>query len=93
MTVNEMPDELIVLEDEDGNEIRVLFHDSFEVGDRTYAVLLDPDDEDESDGALMRVELDEHGSEMFVPIEDDAEWDAAVAAWAVIAAEDGEEIQ
>ena len=87
-----MPDELIVLEDEDGNEIEMLFLDSFELGGHTYAVLMEPDaEEQEGEGVIMRVELDESGNETFVDIGDDAEWAAAVAAWAEMAdGEDGE---
>ena len=87
-----MPDELIVLEDEDGNEFEMLFLDSFELGGHTYAVLMETDaEEQEGECVIMRVELDEHGNEAFAPIEDDTERDAVVATWAGMADdEDGE---
>ena len=86
---------LVTLVDQQGEEIQLTWHDSFEHDGKTYVVLLYPgtesEDQDEYDGEIMRLELDEHGEEVFCDLDDD-ELAAANEAWnSIVAAADAEE--
>ena len=85
MAESQIPDELIILIDEDGQESEFLLVDSLELGGKKYAAIVP------MEAIWMRVDLDESGNEVFAPIEDDTERDAVVATWAGMADdEDGE---
>ena len=75
--------------DEDGNECEYLFVDSFELGGKTYAVLVRnlTCTEDEYDPFLMRIELDANNEEWFAELDDD-ERAAAEAEWARLCEEE-----
>ena len=71
-------DEIIILEDEDGNEHEFVIAETFEVDSRMYAVLVSADGSSE-EGFIFRVEEKEEDGEPFVDfvaIEDDEEWTA-----------------
>ena len=63
-------DNIIMLNDEDGNEVRFEFCDMFEYGNNEYVVLL-PADEEADEVVILRVER--HGREdKYVGVEDEA---------------------
>lgn len=66
---------ILTFQDEDGNDIEFELVDSFELNGQDYAALLPPDDEDESEVLLMRIESESSGEDILVYIEDDAELD------------------
>jgi hypothetical protein len=83
------------LQDEEGNELDLIWLDTLIVDDQAYAVLLDlenasdsddSDDEDSDDvpagqtGTIFRVEQGEDGY-VFADIEDDDEWSRVLTAW------------
>jgi hypothetical protein len=80
--------ELIAVEDMNGTEAEVLFVDSFEVADKTYAILrLMSEDGQPGRERIYRVELDEANEESFAAIEDPDELAAAAAEWDAIQAD------
>lgn len=83
---HEHVDPTVILTDSEGNEKEMVIVYSFEFRESQYAVLLDKNEPDE-DGVLMKVEQD--GDEAFLSnIEDDEEWEAAVAAYEKIVNEE-----
>ncbi|MCI0181807.1 MAG: DUF1292 domain-containing protein [Acidibacillus sp.] len=69
-------EEVVILEDEDGNEHEFLIAETFEVETRIYAVLVSADGTTE-EGFIFRVEEKDVDGEQFldfIAIEDDAEW-------------------
>lgn len=70
-------DDIVILEDEDGNEHEFLIAETFDVDSRLYAVLVSADGSTD-EGFIFRVEEreDEQGERYldFVAIEDDEEW-------------------
>jgi uncharacterized protein YrzB (UPF0473 family) len=80
-----------VVTDENGVDHEMIMVMSFDVNDRQYAVLLDKNDP-EADGLLFRIE--EEDDDLFlVNIEDDEEWDAALAAYNEIAGQESAEAE
>ncbi|KUO95534.1 DUF1292 domain-containing protein [Ferroacidibacillus organovorans] len=74
--VDEMEEQIIILEDEDGNEHEFIVAETFEVNQRMYAVLMSADGSSE-EGFIFRVEektVDGVETVDFEAIEDDAEW-------------------
>lgn len=74
--------EIITLEDEDGNEIDFEVVDSIEVDYTEYVLLapVDPEEGEENAAYLFRVDEDENGDQMLVPVEDDDEFERVEAA-------------
>jgi uncharacterized protein YrzB (UPF0473 family) len=70
-------DDIVILEDEDGNEHEFLIAETFDVDSRLYAVLVSADGSTD-EGFIFRIEEheDEQGESYldFVAIEDDDEW-------------------
>ena len=69
-------DEIIILEDEEGNEHEFLIAETFDVEDGVYAVLVSAGGTSD-EGFIFRVEQKEEDGEPyldFVAIEDDEEW-------------------
>ncbi|MBX6395652.1 MAG: DUF1292 domain-containing protein [Alicyclobacillaceae bacterium] len=73
-------DDVVLLEDEDGNERAFQIVEVIQVDNREYAVLV-PQDEPEGDGAILRIDVDDNGEEYLVDIEDDEEWNRVVRAY------------
>ena len=72
-------DNIIVLNDENGNEVRFEFLDLLEYHGKEYVVLFPADDDSDEPGdvVILRVELgDEPDDENYVGVEDKAELDA-----------------
>lgn len=66
---------ILTFQDEEGNDVQLELVDSFEFNGQDYAALLPPDDEDESEVLLMRIESESSGEDILVYIEDDKELD------------------
>ncbi|HHY76479.1 MAG TPA: DUF1292 domain-containing protein [Firmicutes bacterium] len=77
-------DDLIVLQDENGEEIsfRILF-DSLFVGDRQYVVLMPVQEEDdmEPEIVILRLDVDENGENILLTIDSDEEWEEVLKAF------------
>ncbi len=72
-----MEENLIVLQDEDGNEIDFLVIDVYELDGVTYFALIEAEDSENAEEVLiMRVEGEDDEAEL-VTIESDAELEAA----------------
>ena len=75
---NEEVDNIIVLNDEDGNEVRFEFLDLVELDDEEYVVLLpvtDEGEEDEGEVVILKIEDnddEESEEESYVSVEDEA---------------------
>jgi uncharacterized protein YrzB (UPF0473 family) len=88
---HEFDEEVILLEDEDGNEHRFVLGDVIEVEGKSYAVLL-PIDEDIEEGVIFRIEGEEGDDYVLADIESDEEWQKVVDAYnAYMDEEDDEE--
>lgn len=68
-----------VVTDENGKDHEMMMVMTFETDDRHYAVLLDKHDP-EADGLIFRIEEEEE-EVYLVSIEDDQEWEAALAKY------------
>ncbi len=77
-------DDLIVLQDENGEEIsfRILF-DSLFVGERQYVVLMPIQEEDdmEPEIVILRVDVDDEGENILATIDSDEEWEEVLKAF------------
>ena len=81
--VNEVPenvedseelDNIVVLNDEDGNEVEFEFLDLIEYEGEEYVVLLPTDEDEEDSGEVLILKLEDTGSEdeeSYVSVEDD----------------------
>jgi uncharacterized protein YrzB (UPF0473 family) len=87
---HEFDEEVILLEDEDGNEHRFVLGDVIEVEGQTYAVLL-PIDEDIEEGVIFRIEGEEGDDYVLADIESDEEWQKVVDAYNAYMDEEDEE--
>ncbi|AVX21171.1 MAG: DUF1292 domain-containing protein [Bacillota bacterium] len=82
-------EDVIILEDEEGNEHQFEIIDVFEMDDNRYAVLQAVDNEEEA--VILKV-ITEDGEDILVDIEDDEEFDRAAEYWeASLEAEDFED--
>ena len=72
---NEVPESVVVLSDEMGNEVEFQVLDVIELEDTDYVVLLpaEPDEETEGNVVILQVETidDDSGEETFIGIEDE----------------------
>ena len=73
---------VFILTDENGEDHEMILVMTFAAEDREYAVLLDRNDP-EADGLIFRLE-EEDGELFLVNIEDDEEWEAALARYTEI---------
>ena len=69
MDNNENPDNIIILNDEDGNEIEFEFLDLIEYLDKEYVVLL-PTDEDADEVVILEVEDTGDDEENYAGVDD-----------------------
>jgi len=87
--------DIVVLNDEEGNEHEFMHLATLEVDGNTYFVLLPveetEDDDEEAEAIILKLEKDENGEETLVDIEDDEEWEKVADAWEEI--EDEDEIE
>ena len=70
---------IVILEDENGQEHEYEVEEIYEIDGKEYAVLLSAE-EDSDNAFVFRVEQDEQGDGILVDITDDAEWDKVVSA-------------
>ena len=83
----DLPEErrIVTFRDENGEEHQFVVVDLVELDDRQYAIVADPDDEEEA--YIFRLLHEEDGTPVLVEIEDDDEWDAVAEAWEDMVAE------
>jgi len=73
-------EDIIILQDEDGNEHEFSIVDVLELDDNKYAILM-PTNEEMDEAVILKIDVDENGDEILVEIEDDEEWEAVARAW------------
>ncbi len=78
--------DIVVLNDDEGNEHEFMHLASLEVEGSTYFVLLpveetEDDDEEEAEAIILKLGKDENGEDMLMDIEDDEEWEKVADAW------------
>lgn len=76
-------EDLIVLEDEQGNEVKFrLVFDSLFIGERQYVVLMPVDENGEYEPELVILRVEEEDGEIsLVTIDDDDEWEEVLEAF------------
>ncbi|ANF97651.1 DUF1292 domain-containing protein [Paenibacillus bovis] len=79
---------VLSLTDEEGNDVEMVLVETFDVGEKLYALLLERGNP-EADGYIMRLEEEEDGM-VLENIEDEAEWQAVEQAYAELVAESEE---
>lgn len=77
--------DMITLQDEEGNEIECEIIEWFEFEDNEYIVLL-PEGEEELN--ILRVDKDDEGNEVYAVIENDDEFDRVAEAYDELLGED-----
>lgn len=89
--VMDLPEErrIVTFRDENGEEQQFVVIDLVEMNDRKYAIVADPDDEEEA--FIFRLLHEDDGTPVLVEIEDDEEWDAVAEAWEDMVAEEEDE--
>ncbi|MGI6574556.1 MAG: DUF1292 domain-containing protein [bacterium] len=83
-------DNLIVLVDEEGNELEFEVIDVIEVDGLEYVIVQEVGQEDK-EAEVLRIDTDESGEEVLVPIEDDEELERVAQTWEEMLAADYEE--
>jgi uncharacterized protein YrzB (UPF0473 family) len=83
-------DEVIVLQDDEGNEHNFILADVISVDDKDYAVLLPADEEDE-EGVIFRIDGEDGDDMVLSIIEDEQEWQKVVDAYNESFMEDDED--
>lgn len=73
-------DEVIVLEDESGQEHEFVLGEVLNVDEKDYAVLL-PIEEDVDEGVIFRIEGEDGDQMVLAEIESDEEWQKVVDAY------------
>lgn len=71
---------IIVLEDEEGNDHEFNIIDMLEIDGNRYAILM-PMDQELDEAIILKIETDENGEELLFEIEDDEEWETVARAW------------
>ena len=77
-------DDIIELVDENGETQEFEWLASFPMNDRQYIAVAEPMEEDEPESVevlFLRIEEDENGEDVYVPVDDEAEADAAYACF------------
>lgn len=77
--------DVIVLNDDEGNEHEFMHLSTVEVEGNTYFVLLPveetDDEEEEAEAIILKLGKDENGEDTLMDIEDDEEWEKVADAW------------
>jgi len=77
--------DIVVLNDDEGNEHEFMHLATVEVEGNTYFVLLPVEetenDEEEAEAIILKLGKDENGEDMLMDIEDDEEWEKVADAW------------
>ncbi|WP_067620669.1 DUF1292 domain-containing protein [Alicyclobacillus acidiphilus] len=73
-------DEIIVLEDDNGEEHQFVLGEVLTVDEKDYAVLL-PIDEDMEEGVIFRIDGEEGDQMVLAEIDNDEEWQRVVDAY------------
>ncbi len=78
--------DIVVLNDDEGNEHEFMHLATVEVDGNTYFVLLpveetENDDDEEAEAIILKLGKDENGEDMLMDIEDDEEWEKVADAW------------
>lgn len=77
--------DVVVLNDDEGNEHEFMHLATLEVEGNTYFVLLPmeetEEDDEEAEAIILKVVQDESGEDMLVDVEDDEEWEKVADAW------------
>ena len=67
--------------------------DVIEVEGCEYAILQptedDPDDDEEPEAFILKIDIDENGEEILADIEDDDEWEKVADAWQEMTEQEG----
>ena len=77
---NEMENNILTFQDEDGNDVDLEIIDAFEISDTQYAALVpveEPAEEQEEEVFLMRIEEDENGDDILIQVTDEEELETA----------------
>ncbi len=77
---NEMENNILTFQDEDGNDVDLEIIDAFELNDTQYVALVpvdEPAEEQEEEVFIMRIEEDENGEDILIQVTDEAELEAA----------------
>ena len=85
--------DIVVLNDDEGNEHEFMHLATIEVEGSTYFVLLpveetEDDEEEEAEAIILKLGKDENGEDMLIDIEDDEEWEKVADAWEEMEDED-----
>ena len=81
---NEMENNILTFQDEDGNDVELEIIDAFEISETQYVALVsveEPAEDQEEEVFIMRIEEDENGDEVLLTIEDDEEFDRVADAF------------
>jgi len=78
--------DVVVLNDDEGNEHEFMVLSTINMDENTYYVLLpleetEEETEEEADAIILKLGVDENGEEMLFDIEDDEEWEKVADAW------------
>ena len=77
--------DVVVLNDDDGNEHEFIHLSTVEVEGNTYFILLPveetEEDDEEAEAIILKLGKDENGEDMLMDIEDDEEWEKVADAW------------
>ncbi|CAJ1314338.1 DUF1292 domain-containing protein [Paenibacillus sp. PK4536] len=76
---HEAEEYVLTLTDDEGNDVEMVLVETFDVGEKLYALLLERGNP-EADGYIMRLEEEEDGFEL-QNIEDEKEWAAVEKAY------------
>lgn len=79
---------VLTLTDENGKEVEMVLVETFDVGEKLYALLLERNNP-EADGIILRME-EENEEMVLYNIEDEAEWAQVEAAYNELLAQQGE---
>ena len=87
--------DIVVLNDDEGNEHEFMHLATLEVEGSTYFVLLpveeSEDDDEEAEAIILKLGKDENGEDMLMDVEDDEEWEKVADAWEEMEDEDEDE--
>ncbi|MCK6527173.1 DUF1292 domain-containing protein [Myxococcota bacterium] len=85
-------EDVVILEDDEGNEHEFTVEHVLRVGDHDYVILVpvDPDAAGE-EGMILRVETTDDGESTLVDIEDEAEFNRVAEAWEKLQEEEGDD--
>jgi uncharacterized protein YrzB (UPF0473 family) len=77
--------DVVVLNDDEGNEHEFMHLATLEVDGNTYFVLLPveetEEDDEEVEAIILKLVKDENGEDTLMDIEDDEEWEKVADAW------------